>query len=247
MKNITTETINNYFVDKANREKYAKEAELREMVNTFGIDNVLDLMMGRLAEVNKAIAEVVTEEEDAVDATKSIPASKYQQGFDMVNGEPVFRPRHYSERTEKVFTKVLRETGTTIWAAGSGEKKCGKIGNPAFARFIIESSGNKPDILTDVITILQNSAWDMGNGITQAKMELVYHVLALHKGRRDDVVAYLTELLKNYDFTALKVTANQRDEYRNHLNYVEKMTMFAEDYVCERIGEKPKFARELGA
>lgn len=41
--------------------------------------------------------------------------------------------------------------------------------------------------------------------------------------------------------TTYKVTANQCDEFRNHLSYKEKMMMFVERKVCEKIGEQPLF------
>lgn len=243
---MTNTKVMDFFKAQEQREQEAKKAELQAMVETFGIDEVLATMLAHLKEIREAVAEV--EAEEAVDpqfeeAKSVISATKYLQTTRMIEGKPVHFPVEFSSKTEQVFADVLKKTGTEAWTRGEG-KRTGRIVSKKFAQYIIEASGNKADFLIDIINILKNAAWDSGHGITQEKMEIVYHTLVLHKDRKAEVIPVLTEILKNYDKTSLKVTANQDDTYRNHLAYKEKMMMWVEEKVCEQINATPLFNRE---
>lgn len=240
--------INNYFAQKAQREQEAKKAELAAMVEAVGIDEVLNTMLAHLSEINKAIAEVEAEEKDEQfeEAKRLIPTTRYHHTgkYDKETGKISSRPVGFSEKTKRIYYKTLKEAGVDEWIKGNGAARKYKITHPGFAKYIIEISGNKGDMLKDIIDILWDSTWNDNRGITQEKMEIVYHTLVLHRDKRKQVVKILTDLFKNYDKTSMKVAANQRDEYRNHLSYKEKMMMFVEDEVCKQIGEQPLFARE---
>ena len=236
--------VADFFEAQAKREQEAKRVELNAMVEAFGIDSVLETMLSHLREINNTVSDVAKEEnnEQYQEAKKQISVTKYYQTYDSAKRE--IRPVEFGEKTTRAFNYALKVTNTKLFEKGSGESKRGKVTNESFAKYIIEASGNDPKIMIDIINILKNAAWDGGYGITQPKMEIVYHTLILHRNCGNDVVAAITEVLKNYDPTSLKVTANQRDEYRNHLSYEEKMMMFVEDEVCYKIGEQPVFARE---
>lgn len=234
--------INNYFAQKAQREEAAKKAELAAMVEAVGIDEVLSTMLAHLSEINKTIAEVETEEDERFnEAKRTISVDKYNN---VRTPEGKHRPVSFSEKTERVYLKALKTVGVVEKAYKDGTSSSGKVAHSGFAKFVVEASGNKGDTLVDIINILRDASWDGGRGITRQKMEMLYHVLILHRDKREEVIAILTRLLKDYDKTSLMVTANQCEEYRNHLKYEEKMTLFLEDEVCKQIGEQPLFARE---
>ena len=239
---MTNAAVINYLNAKAQREQEAKKAELQAMVDALGIDNVLQIMLERLAEVNESIAEVVAEEVSQVEeAKKKISAMKYNCVQKWVNGKNTSTPVEFSDETKAIFDKVIADMGIKIWDKKEGGKRSGKITHKNFAMYVIEASGNDPTILNDIIDILNESGWNRGRGITQNKMEIVYHTLVLHQGKRKQVIEAIKDLLKYYDIDSLKVKANECDAYRDHLNYTEKMMMFVESKVCERINEAPQF------
>lgn len=248
--------VKDFFEAQAKREQEAKQVELKAMIDTFGVDAVLGAMLDHLREINKAVSEA-TKEEQAVrpeiekeidqieDAKEIISTRRYLQACDFIDGKQTSRPVEFSSETYKVLEQVSKATGAPVYEKGSGEKHAGTIGHKGFACYIIKAAGNNGDILTDIINILKDAAWDGGWGITADKMEIVYHALVLHYKRKAEVIPVITQLLKDFDMTSLKVTANQQDEYRNHLSYKEKMMMFVEDEVCRKIGEAPLFARNI--
>ena len=244
--------VEQFFAAQAKREAEAKKAELQALIDTFGIDDVLATMISHLKDINKAVADVEEEEEKETvvdeqfeEAKHVISTKRYLQSYDMINGKQVKRPVEFSEKTNKLFYKAIKDAKVGVWEKGSGKPKYGKITNPAFAKFIIEASGNNPQTLIDIINIIKETAWDGSYGITREKMELVYHTLILHQEYREEVIDAITELFKKYDKTSMKVDANKPDKYRNHLNYTEKMMMFIEDYVCDKINATPLFEREI--
>lgn len=247
--------VKDFFEAQAKREHKAKKKELKAMIDTFGIDTVLGAMLAHLREIKDAVSEVTKEEREVYpeiekeidqieDAKGIISTRRYLQACDFIDGKKISRPVEFSSETYKVLEQVSKATGAPVYEKGSGEKHAGTIGHKGFACYVIKAAGNNGDVLTDIINILKKAAWDGGWGITADKMEIVYHALVLHYKRKAEVIPVITQLLKDFDIESLKVTANQQDEYRNHLSYKEKMMMYVEDVVCRKIGEAPLFARE---
>ena len=248
---MTNNTFINYMNAKAKREQAAKEAEFKAFVETFGADNIMQMVFERMGEVDQAIREETAKENEEIDerfeeAKRKISEYKYNRSYDMIDGKQVKRAVEFSEKTNKAFYKAIKETGVGVWDKKEGGVRAGKVTHASFAKYIIEASGNDPQILIDIINILRKATWEKGYGITQKKMELVYHILVLHQDRTEDVIPVLTKILKKDDHTTLKVKANQSEQYRGHLDYEEKIMMLVEDLVCEQICEEPLYARENG-
>jgi len=133
---------------------------------------------------------------------------------------------------------ILHEIGYEIWEKGSGESRDMKITHENFAKYIIYTCNDDGKMLRDVLDILTSApAWCKGRGMTRARMELVFHILVLHREKRDDVIREMKKLINKYDPVTLKVFANADNDYRHTLNYDCKMIAFAEKQICKAIGD----------
>lgn len=265
--NTINTNINDFFARQARKEEEATRAWIEDCINTFGaamIKSKLEDILRHLSEINQAVADVAAEEakefpesiiekiieianeQQIKDALKIIPTSKYFYKKVKIDGTWKLVPKKFSDATNNVFDEVCKATGVGVVGKRYGKySAAGNITCPDFAKYIIQASGDNPDVLTDIINILKATSWDRGYGICVPKMEIIYHTLILHWDRRNEVKDELIKLLKNYDYQSLKVTANQDDRYRNHLKHTEKMMMFVEDAVCATIGAKPKFVGKV--
>ena len=115
-----------------------------------------------------------------------------------------------------------------------------RIRHARFAEWVIQNSGEQ--MFLDILDILSAAPdWIKGRGISRFKMELLFHVLVLHKDQREQVKNELKKFLRNYDQESLKVTANQDDEFRNTLSYESKMIAFTEKKICEKLNLERQF------
>lgn len=198
----------------------------KELIKQYGIEEVENL-------IAKANEEIVQEE--AI-YTRLIPESRY---YDTQNGKEIDFPDWVND----AFDKIVSETGIAVYHMGSGEKRGMAITCVHFAKYIIYAAGDKGNTLRDVIEVLTAApSWCRGYGLTTKRMELVFHLLILHKADREQVKQELKVLLNKYDPLALKVFANADDAYRHTLNYEAKMIAFAEKKICEVINAEVRFA-----
>ena len=236
----TINTINNYFEEKLARENAAKKMELDEMVKTFGIDEVLNAMISHLkAKAGIKNAKVTTMQFE--DAKWCIAKAKYDYRVITKNGKSVAKPIEFSDENRRILDDVAEYFKIEVSKRGDGKRNSGNITHQKFAQFIIDACGNDPQTLIDIINILRKAKWDGDYGITQFKMELVYHSIILHYERKAEVIAVITEILKDYSMTSFKVVANRDDRYRNKISIEEKMMLLLEDMVCEKIRDQRKF------
>lgn len=138
--------------------------------------------------------------------------------------------------------KVATEVGVAIKTRGDGNTANLAITHANFARYIVYTCNDDGQTLRDVIDILTAApAWCKGRGLTRMRMELVFHILVLHRGQRERVKEELVKLLNKYDQTSLKVFANADDQYRYVLKHEIQMIAYAERYVCNAINEPTRF------
>lgn len=191
-------------------------AAIKRMILDFGIDPV------ELAESMK---------QDQQREWKSIlPASRYANG------------KVYPEWVEETLTAVSKETGVDVIRHGSGKPKSLCVTNEDFAKYIIYTCNDKGSTLCDVIDCLLSApAWCGGYGMTRFRMELVFHILVLHRDQRETVKSEIKRILNMYDPVALKVFANADDAFRNTLNHEMQMIAFTERKVCSVISEETQF------
>ena len=111
-----------------------------------------------------------------------------------------------------------------------------------FGKYVVMTCNDDGKTLMDIINILLAApAWCLGYGITQKRMELVFHILVLHKENREEIIREMKIFLNKYDPVALKVYANADDAYRHTLNYDAKMIAYTEKHICEVIGKVTEF------
>lgn len=146
--------------------------------------------------------------------------------------------RHVLPKTEKILEYASKMHDLDL--SSYGESGDMKIRHIRFAEWIIQKSGE--EMFRDILEILSDCPdWIKGRGISRFKMELLFHVLILHKDQREQVKMELKKFLRNYDQESLKVTANQDDEFRNTLSYESKMIAFTEKKICEKLNLERQF------
>lgn len=150
--------------------------------------------------------------------------------------------RKFDRTIPEEINDILRGLATELhldinWYGFQGNRT---ITHARFAEFILMETDR--DTLKDVLyTLSQCYSWIRGRGISRFKMEMVFHVLMLHQGEKEDVKRELIKILNNYDQESLKVTANQDDDFRNTLSYEAKMIAWVEKQVCEALSLERKF------
>lgn len=205
-----------------------KENELKAIIATFGLDMVLETM-------KEKISSHATEKEaqEVIDAKEMIPAKKWHKAY---NPE-------YSDDIRAITEEVVNSIpGMKLKPEERAGNKAHYVNNPFFADFIVEQTGNG-ELLRDILMLLKGANWDISYGVTRLKMEMLYHTIVLHQSRRNDVIEAIAEILRDYDLTNIRVKANEDDRYRHHLSLDEKVIMWFEDAVCEKIVATPRFMR----
>lgn len=146
--------------------------------------------------------------------------------------------RHVLPKTEKILEYASKMHDLDL--SSYGESGDMKIRHIRFAEWIIQKFGEQ--MFRDILEILSESPdWIKGRGISRFKMELLFHVLVLHKDERELVKRELKRFLRNYDMESLKVSSNQDDEFRNTLSYESKMIAFTEKKICEKLNLTRQF------
>ena len=206
-----------------------KEA-MKNMVKSFGVAEVIKFA--------KQVNEEIRKEEE----TKyTMIISKYDYSSVGRNKNKT-KSMVYPDWVTKTLNRITKEMNIKICKKGSGEKRSMAITNEDFAKYVIYTCDDGGDTLRNIIEILMSApAWCKGMGLTRPRMELVFHVLVLHKEYTEEVIRILRKLLNKYDPTSLKVTANASKKFRYVLNHEIQMIGFAERYVCKRIADKRKF------
>jgi len=148
----------------------------------------------------------------------------------------------YPEWVDEILDRVTTEMGVDVVAHGSGKVKNLAITSKDFARYVIYTTNDDGEIFRDIIEVLLACpAWCKGYGITRFRMELVFHMLVLHRNAKGQVKTELKTLLSKYDQTSLKVLAALDDDYRGVLNREIQMIAYVEKQIIPVIGEKAKF------
>ena len=182
--------------------------------------------------LEKATAEINAEEEKY---KKLLPVWEY--GCEMYEGVN----KKYPEWVNETFDKILKETGLRVVRRGEGRRYMA-ITNPSMAKYIIYDREDEGKTLLDVIEVLLSAPSWCGNfGLSRSRMEMVFHILVLHKENRKEAKAELKRLLQRYDPTSLKVLANEDEAFRGTLNCESQMIMFVEREICKVLGEETKF------
>ena len=191
---------------------------VKQMVKVFGFDSVMEMV--------EAVRDEIRAEEEKLKKVITNGAWK----------------REYPEWVNETFERVTREMGVRVSVYGAYERRSMAITCPDFAKYIIFEGNDQGILLKDVLSVLLAApAWSMGRGMTRKRMEIVFHILALHRDDREKVKAELIRVLNEYDPVALKVFANADDSYRHTLNYDAKMIAFTEKEICESIKATAKF------
>lgn len=195
---------------------------MKKLVKEFGFDAVKELA-ARMQE------EIKREEQQYKNI---IPLSRYG----CANGKTVEFPDWVIETVDR----VVSELGITITKKGDGNSQNLAVTNEQFARYIAYTCNDDGRTLRTVLEILMSApAWCKGYGMTRSRMELVFHILVLHKDAR--VASELKSFLAKYDPTALKVFANADEAFRHTLNHECQMIAFTEREVCKAIEDTVKF------
>lgn len=197
---------------------------MNKMVAIYGFEAVVSMA--------ETVAEEIKKNEEKY--KYSIPKHEYAGA----NGKKPVYPAWVDETLEAVTYKL----GTRVVRRGSGESRSYAITNGDFAKWIINNCNDDGITLMNIIEILSVSpAWSKGRGFTQAHMELVFHILVLHKGNLSAVKEELKSILKKEDPNAMRVHANDDDDFRGTLDYDAKMTLYAEKHICEKLNETARF------
>lgn len=194
---------------------------MKKLVKEFGFDAVKELA-ARMQE------EIKREEQQY---KSIIPTSRYGD-----NGKTVEFPDWVTETVKR----VVSELGTSITKKGDGNSQNLTVTNGQFAKYIVYTCNDDGKTLKTILEILLSApAWCKGYGMTRSRMELVFHILVLHKDAR--VASELKSFLAKYDPTALKVFANEDEAFRHTLNHECQMIAFTEREICKAIGDSMRF------
>lgn len=196
---------------------------IKKIAKNASIETVKELL-------EKATEEIRKEEESY---KTMIPASKYAQTTGKFE---------YPAWVDETLQEVTNKMGISIYRYGDCTHRSMKITRDDFAKYIIYTCNDNGIMLQNVIEVLTAApAWCTGRGITRSRMELVFHILVLHKENLSETKDELKKLLRRNDPTSLKVFANADDDFRNVLDYDAKMISFAEKKVCEKTGKVTEF------
>lgn len=203
--------------------------QMKKLVKILGLDSVMEMA--------EAAQKEIREEEEKY--KRIISPHEYSNAGRQGDREKITYPNW----VEEAYNKVLSQTGIGCHTYGSGGSRGLKITYPSFAKYVIYTCNDNGITLSNILEVLSSApAWCTGQGITRSRMELVFHILVLHRENTGAVKEELKKLLNKYDPVALKVFANADDAYRHTLSYDAKMIAFAEKKVCENIAEaKPRF------
>ena len=193
---------------------------MRKMVKEMGFEAVQELAL--------AMEKQIQREEQSY--RNIIPVSHY--------GKTVEFPDWVTETVNRITSEV----GTTITKKGDGNSRNLTVTNEQFARYIVYTCNDDGETLRNVLSVLMAApAWSKGHGMTRARMELVFHILVLHRSNTDDVVMEMKNFLNKYDPTALKVFANADEAFRHTLNHEIQMIAYTERYICGILNEETRF------
>jgi len=201
---------------------------VKQMVKVFGFNSVMEMV--------EAVRDEIREEDKKY--AQIICPYEYSNVGRQNNKDKIIYPDWVNE----TFDRVVKQTGVSVYEYGSNGTRSLHITHSMFAKYIIYAANDNGITFNDVLEILMAApAWCRGQGITRQRMELVFHLLMLHRDNRGKVKTELKVLLNKYDPVALKVFANADDDYRHTLNYEAKMIAFAEKKICEVINATTLF------
>lgn len=200
---------------------------VKKMVKEMGLTALFDLATEMESEIKKEEQSYKT----------IIPTSRYGS-----NGKQVEFPDWVTETVHR----VVSEIGTSITHRGDGDACSLTVTNECFAKYIVYTCNDEGKTLRNVLEILLSApAWSTGHGMTRARMELVFHILVLHKGYTETVVREMKSFLQKYDPTALKVFANADEAFRHTLNHEIQMIAYTERHICNLLNEEAKFEYKI--
>lgn len=151
----------------------------------------------------------------------------------------------YPAWVEETFNNIIKEMNIAVSKKGSGDSHNMAITHKNFAKYIVYTCNDDGETLKNVIKVLRSApAWCRGYGLTRPRMELVFHILVLHRNYTNEIITELSKFLNKYDPTALKVFANADDAFRHTLNHEIQMIAFTERHICDVIMEETKFEYE---
>lgn len=200
---------------------------VKKMVKAFGVDALLE--MAKLAD-----SEIKREE---AKYTRLISPYEYT-----ISGHKEGKPQ-FPEWVDEILTSISEDMGIPVISKGSGDSKNLAITNKGFAQYIIYACNDDGETLRDILEVLAACpAWCKGVGFSRLRMELVFHMLVLHRSSREMIKQELIKFLGKYDQTTLRVLAALDDDYRGVLNREIQMIAYTEKNVISKIDdEKPKF------
>lgn len=197
---------------------------MRKMVKEMGFEAVQELAL--------AMEQQIKREEKSY--RNIIPVSHYGCN----NGKTIEFPDWVTETVNM----IVSEVGTTITKKGDGNSRNLTVTNEQFARYIAYTCNDDGKTLKNVLEILMAApAWSKGHGMTRARMELVFHILVLHRSHTDEVVREMKKFLNKYDPISLKVFANADEAFRHTLNHEIQMIAYTERYICGLVNEETQF------
>ena len=204
---------------------------VKKMMKVFGFNSVMEMV--------ETVRDEIVEEEKKY--TKIIPPYEYGS-----SGYPADDPIVYPDWVNKTLDEVTEKSGIKVHQKGESREM--RIMNPHFAKYVILTCDDNGITLQDILEILTSApAWCKGHGITRAKMELVFHILVLHRENRTQVKEELKKLVNKYDPISLKVYANGDEAFRYTLSHEAKTIAFAERAICNNVNAKPRFEVVKGA
>ena len=201
---------------------------IKKLVKNMGAENIFEAI--------KAAEEEIRREE--AKWTTLIHPYEYSSAGHVGSKKPEF-----PEWVTETFDSVVAEcSGIRLREHGDGSSKDLAITNKNFAKYIVWSCNDDGKTLRDVIEVLTAAPdWCKGRGLTKQNMELVAHMLILHRNHTDAVKAELKRILNREDQISLKVHANDDDDFRHVLNYEIKKIAFVEKLLCGSVVEVAKF------
>ena len=227
-------------------EKQAKENFLA-LGEELGYFNALKMLLESVnsGDENKVIQFNVDELKE--EAKTFIPPYKYKQEFHYNNElkRSVSVRKEYGSQIDDTLEKVASEIDGIN---GTGLHKNGTISGIQFAKYILRECKGDTTLLKEICSTCVEGNWvDNTCGITETKLQMLYHLFVLHYENLAEVKRIAIDVLKEHDYTSLRVLANGDERYRYRLNIAEKMTMWLEDEVCSKLNLTPQFAREVAA
>ena len=200
---------------------------IKKMVKQYGLNAILDMARISQSEIEKEEASY----------RHIISPMKYSN-----SGRKADDKISFPKWVDETFQSVLAETGVISTKKGDGKSTSLTVTREDFAKYVIQTCNDDGETLRNIIKILLSApAWSMGYGMTRSRMELVFHILVLHRNNTKIVIKELEKFLNKYDPTALKVYANGDDAFRHTLNHEIQMIAYTERYICGVINDEVKF------